>query len=304
VQIRGVNRAGTEAACIQGWGIFDGPHDQASIDAIKTFKVNAVRLPLNEDCWLSINGAPGQYSGDAYKQAIVEIVELLEKNDLLAILDLHWTAPGDAAATEQRPMPDADHALAFWGDVASTLGSHDNVIFEPFNEPYPDSNTDSDAAWECWQKGGSCPGVGYESAGMQAIVDSIRNTGAKNVILLGGVTYSNSLSQWLAHMPDDPEKNLGAAWHIYNFNACADAGCWDSNGAPVLAKVPVVATEIGENDCDGAFIEPLMSWLDAHGGGYVAWTWDTWGYCLDLIQSYDGKPTKYGQAYKDHLAKF
>ena len=30
VQVRGVNRSGTEYACIQGWGIFDGPSDAAS----------------------------------------------------------------------------------------------------------------------------------------------------------------------------------------------------------------------------------------------------------------------------------
>src|SRR5262249_56928217 len=56
VVLRGVDRSGTEYACVQGWGIFDGPSDAASVQAIASWHTNAVRVPLNEDCWLSING--------------------------------------------------------------------------------------------------------------------------------------------------------------------------------------------------------------------------------------------------------
>src|SRR5690348_1487953 len=56
VRLFGVNRSGTEYACIQGNGIFDGPNDDASLAAIRTWKANAVRVPMNEDCWLGIGG--------------------------------------------------------------------------------------------------------------------------------------------------------------------------------------------------------------------------------------------------------
>src|SRR5580700_8823358 len=55
VHLQGVNRSGTEYACVQGWGIFDGPNDAASIQAMTTWNVNIVRVLLNEDCWLDIN---------------------------------------------------------------------------------------------------------------------------------------------------------------------------------------------------------------------------------------------------------
>jgi endoglucanase len=58
LRLYGVNRSGSEYACQQGWGIFDGPSDDASIAAIKAWHVNAVRVPLNEDCWLGINLPP------------------------------------------------------------------------------------------------------------------------------------------------------------------------------------------------------------------------------------------------------
>src|SRR4051794_2252016 len=56
VRFRGVNRAGTEYACIQGWGIFDGPSGEESVKAMADWHLNAVRIPLNEDCWLDISG--------------------------------------------------------------------------------------------------------------------------------------------------------------------------------------------------------------------------------------------------------
>src|SRR5579859_6352006 len=58
VALHGVNRSGTEYACVQGFGPFDGPSDATSIAAIRSWNVNAVRIPLNEDCWLGINGEP------------------------------------------------------------------------------------------------------------------------------------------------------------------------------------------------------------------------------------------------------
>src|SRR5690349_11477424 len=48
VRLLGVNRSGTEYACAQGWGLFDGPSDLASVQAIAAWRANAVRVPLNE----------------------------------------------------------------------------------------------------------------------------------------------------------------------------------------------------------------------------------------------------------------
>ena len=60
VPAAGVNRSGGEFACVQGKGIWDGPVDQASVDAMKAWNIHAVRVPLNEECWLGdhVTGAP------------------------------------------------------------------------------------------------------------------------------------------------------------------------------------------------------------------------------------------------------
>ena len=63
VRLLGVDRSGLEYACVQGWGFSDGPTDAASIAAMRAWRINAVRVPLNEDCWLGINGVKPQYGG-------------------------------------------------------------------------------------------------------------------------------------------------------------------------------------------------------------------------------------------------
>jgi hypothetical protein len=265
--------------------------------------------------------------------AIQNYVNQLHKQHLIPILELHWVGPGTTLATKQLAMPDADHTPAFWTDVATTFAADDGVIFEPFNEPYPDNNKDTDAGWQCWRDGctinvygkvpaGSPAGTPppivqtYQAAGMQTLVDAIRAAGANQLVLLGGLEYSNALTQWLTYQPTDAQANLAAAWHVYNYNACKAASCWDMAPAAVAAAVPLVATEIGEDDCLGSFVSPLMQWLDQHGGGYLAWSWNAFGACMpasaqhsggqpySLIASYaSGTPNGgYAQAFHDHLA--
>src|SRR3954447_13611703 len=71
VRLHGVNYSGTEYACIQGWGVFDGPSDAAMVKAIASWHSNIVHIGLNEDCILGINGVSTQYSGANYMNAIV-----------------------------------------------------------------------------------------------------------------------------------------------------------------------------------------------------------------------------------------
>ena len=60
-------------------------------------------------------------------------------------------------------MPDRDHSIDFWKSVANQFSSNDKVIFELFNEPYPDSNKwNSDEGWKCWRDGGTCSGMNYQ----------------------------------------------------------------------------------------------------------------------------------------------
>ncbi len=301
----GVDRMGTEYSCPSG-NTFDGPVDQNSINAMLSWDVNIVRLPLNEDCWLGINGYPGGgLSASTYRQNYANYVNLLNQNGIIVIVDLHWTNSGGNQATGQQPMPDLDHAPAFWTSVANTFKSNSSVIFDLFNEPFG-------VSWSCWKNGstspnsGACNSTNFAVAGMQTLVNTVRNTGATNILMLGGLAYSNDLTGWLANEPSDPDHNLVASTHIYNFNACSNTSCWNSQIAPVAASVPVIAGELGENDCASSFISGLMTWLDQHSISYLAWTWtpDSCSGTPALISNYNGTATNYGQGYKNHLLSF
>ena len=310
VILHGVNRSGAEYACVQGWGFFDGPVDEASILAIKSWThVTAVRVPLNEACWNAESYVNPTYAGANYQKAVENYVNLLNANGIVAILDLHWTdglytgtssGCSSAQATCQKPMPDAAEAIPFWSSVATAFKGNDAVIFDLFNEPYASRATGATTSgWQCWLSGGTCAGIGYQVAGMQSMVNAVRSAGASNVLMLGGEEYSNDLSQWLAYEPTDPDGGLVASWHSYSNNTCDTQACWTSQVAPVMAKVPVIVGEMGEGDCGGAYIGPLTTWLNSANTGYLAWTWDAWGGCDNvLITDYNGDPTGYGAAYK------
>jgi len=311
-----VDRSGTEYDCVQGNGIFDGPSDQASITAMRSWGVTAVRVPLNEACWNAESYVDAAYAGASYQSAIEAYVNLLNDNGIVAILDLHWTdgaysgtSSGCASAEAicQKPMPDAAESVPFWTSVATAFKGNDAVIFDLFNEPYPSraDNFNETEGWQCWLNGGSsCVGISYPVAGMQTLVNAVRGAGANNVIMLGGIEYANDLTQWLTYEPADPDGNLVASWHSYNFNTCSTQSCWTSQVAPVAAKVPVVAGEIGENDCADTYIDPLMTWLDSASISYLAWAWNADFNCSQgpgLITDYDGAPTAYGAGYEAHL---
>ncbi len=200
-------------------------------------------------------------------------------------------------------MPDAAEAIPFWTSVANTFKGNDAVIFDLFNEPYASRADNSNTAegWQCWETGSPCTGISYPVAGMQQMINAVRSAGANNVLMLGGEEYSNDLTDWLQYEPTDPDHNLVASWHSYNFNTCSTQSCWTSEVAPVAASVPVVAGEIGESDCAGTYITPLTTWMESAGISFLAWSWNADFACSSgpgLITDYAGTPTAYGSAYK------
>jgi endoglucanase len=307
VRLVGVNRSGTEYSCViggaQGAGIFSGPSDAASIAAMASWRINAVRVPLNEDCWLGINGVNPAYSGRSYRDAIVAYVERLNRAGLVAILDLHWNAPGTVLSEGQQVMADADHSPALWTSVATTFLADLGVMFDLYNEP-------KDISWECWRSGCVTP-LGWRTAGMQSLIDVVRATGATQPIVASGLNYANDLSRWLSAGLTDPLHQLVAGLHMYNTGPpgyCNARPCWDATVAPVAARVPVVTTEMGEFDQGSTFVTGYLDWAEGQARigrdvSYVAWSWDV---ALgvggpSLVSSYDGVPTAFGSGVRTYF---
>jgi hypothetical protein len=347
IRLLGVNHPSSEYACVDGFGYNDGHQDDADAAAVASWDANAVRVPLNEDCWLGINGQPNSSQGPpqpltaaGYQQSVEDYVKDLNAHGLYAILDLHWTAPGAAVANGQEPMPDS-HSAVFWQSVATTFKSNPAVVFDVFNEPFdptdPKSGDDPDPAhtvsWDCWENGGCATsayttndsgtvrtGSVYQVVGMQTLVDTIRNVGATQPVMVGGLDYANDLTQWADHAPNDPLNQEAASFHNYQGKNCDNVSCWNSQIAPIAANVPVVTGEFDEdnyteakcaNHTPSTFDTDYMTWADQHGVGYLAWGWwvlsqsekdDAGCSAFYLLNDYDGTPAPpNGTILHDHL---
>jgi endoglucanase len=302
VHLHGVNRSGLEYACIQGWGIFDGPSDDASITAIASWHSNIVHIGLNEDCILGINGVAPQYSGANYMNAVTGFVNRLHAHNLYAEVSLMWAAPGSQQALDHPQILDADHAPAALQAIANAFKNDPNTIIGLQSEPH-------DIGWACWKNGGGSCSVGYTALGMQGALNAVRSTGATNVVTASGINWANDISQWLTNRPTDATGQLMAETHVYGNNACATTSCMNSEMAPVAAVVPLVFGETGEtydaSSCGSTNIQRLMGWADAHGVGYQAWVWNDWGNCSALISDYDGTPANaYATWVRNHYLTF
>lgn len=213
LQLRGVNRSGTEYACTsssdgtpgkRGYAIFDGPtyqsagdvkQDRSVLDAMQAWGVNAVRIPLSDACWFG-EKAPAlnpKYAGGTYRDAIMTFVRQLADRGMVAILSLHVAStmpasnlgPQYGGSPVLLPMPEATQGPEFWKDVVQELAKIGarNVIYDVFNEPHLEDavfpvGAPRDA-WGCWRSGCELldptrPGETYRSAGMDQLVDTIR----------------------------------------------------------------------------------------------------------------------------------
>ena len=305
VQLRGVSRAGFEYACVQDRPIADGPVDDASIAAMTRWGINAVRLTLNGPCWLGDPLVPPRRRGPVYRAAVVDLVQRLHRHGLVVMLSLQWDAAGPAAVrTGQLPMPDAVRGPAFWSSVAATFRAQDGVGFELYSEPYS-------VSWSCWRDGCLVPPTqvpgkpavpAYRAAGMQQLVDAVRNAGARQPLLVSGLAWGNDLSGWSGHVPRDPLRSLVASIHVYDRTRCHDEPCWTATRA-ATAGAPLVASELGDHTCTGALAVRFARWADQHDASYLAWTWNPWDCTTGpaLLKDWSGAPTPYGAAWREQL---
>lgn len=193
VQFIGMNRSGSEYRCIgfdglsslppdpsKDTSIFEGPTDLESINDMKKWNINVVRIPLNEMCWLGLDpdfttqanhygqvdqatflSRYRQFSGTAYQQQVKAYVDLLTANGIAAMLEIHWSAPARYLAKNQAPMLDRDNSITTWKSIATMFKGNDMVVFDLHNEPYPIDNQDPEdnSAWECWRDGATAADV-------------------------------------------------------------------------------------------------------------------------------------------------
>jgi endoglucanase len=285
---------------------------------VKAAGFNAARIPLNASNWTgACDGGSGQPAA-YYRSIVQKTISDATGAGLFVLVDLHWSSSAvynGGCAIGQPGFADADHALPFWKDIADLYKSNPAVIFELFNESYGSNTYDNwvhgtgpyfpgpDAI--VLRDGGNftplyvqyngavqptpapppvaagkvfSTGKTYQVAGMQAMVDTIREEGAGNLILSAPIGWAGEIEVWLGAQPTDPIGQLGASWHIYEY---------DKGQSPALevlnAGFPIVVTETqGLSAVGGA------SWVQSMGIGCGWWlagnTWDGGALSFDATQ--------------------
>jgi endoglucanase len=323
VRLIGVNRSGSEYACSgddgqggHGYAFFQGPVSDRAIKAMKTWKVNAVALPLNEACWLGgFNLLKPQFSGEPYRAAIEGYVNRLNAHGIYVVLRLSGSGPGQhvygaAPGDSEMPMADADHSLDFWRSVAARFRDNHGVLFHAFDEPHKISSACARDGCPVNADGSDGePRFGpYQAVGHQAIVDAIRSTGATQPIIVSGIDFAGDLSHWQQFMPTDPLHRLAVGWNSFDYSGNFAAS------KPYLRSLsrsfPIVVGGFGDTDCNSDYSTKLMRFADGLGISYLAWTWNTvadYGGCENALlgpkrSAYlTGHPSGFGRGVRKHF---
>jgi hypothetical protein len=100
---------------------------------------------------------------------------------------------------------------------------------------------------------------GFHSVGMQALVDAVRGTGAKNIVVAGGLDWAYDLSGVVNGFALDEKGGHGLMYaaHIY-----AKKTDWRGKVLAAAEKYPVIVSELGANTKKFTFM-PAESQEDA-----------------------------------------
>ena len=137
VQLRGVNRAAFESRCTyDDTGFNDGPVDQASVTAMKSWKINAVRVTLNDQCWLGVNGLPAGGNAAGYRSAVLAYISASAEERPLRDARGRSLRPRRAEVDADR-LHAGPRATCRPSGAASRLGAQETtrgIVFDPVTE--------------------------------------------------------------------------------------------------------------------------------------------------------------------------
>lgn len=270
VVLRGVNRSGAYNTT--------NPDRLSRYDfeQIKAWGANSVRITIGQYVYL-----PGCPAYDPATAGIIdEAVSWATDLGMVAILDLQWSAP-TCDTNGLNPMPDP-RSKVLWETLASRYAQHPLVAFDLFNEPHSVSD-------QVWAHGGTArtaSGVSYTAIGMKELYDTVRGTGAQNLVFIGGPDYA---SRWPTTAPLTGTSNVVYAVHAYNCDS--PSSCTYGTGSSWLLDRfvepgkthPIMVTEFGWPTSDAReatqFNNGVIQFAERQGWGWMPWSWQVNGNC-------------------------
>ena len=272
VLLRGVNAASME------WTSNGEGHILDTVRvAIKDWHANIIRLPLSQDRWFG--KAPEQTdAGVAYRALVKQVVETCAAQNCYVIFDLQWNDAGEWGKNiGQHILPD-ENSVTFWKDCAATYKNNPAILFDLYNEPH-------DVSWDLWRDGGTVTEKDrklgdrtYKGVGLQTLLNTVRDTGAMNVVIAGGLDWSYDFSGILAGRQLSDPKGHGVVYdnHAYPFKG-ETVQKWITRMETAVKVLPVFVGEFGSDPKGGAgetgeqWIRHVLQVLNDHHWNYTAW---------------------------------
>jgi hypothetical protein len=244
----------------------------------RDWNANVIRLSVNQRFWLT--GSAHFSAG--YAPEVARVITAIEQAGMDVILDNHGSGSPF--------MADAD-SVVFWREVATVYRGDPHVLFELFNEP-------NQISWDVWLNGGNAPS-GPTVHGMQELYNTVRSTGATNLVVIGGLNWAYDLSGVPTHRVVG--NNIVYNTHPYNYPGKQPSN-WDSGFGLLAETDPVIATEFGNYDCTKDYYQAFVRYAHVHHISWSAWAWFPGGCGFPAIVSdWNGTPNASGQVVKDAL---
>ena len=273
--------------------------------AVDDWKSTIIRLPVKESYWFGRE--PEQTDGGAaYRKLVDDAITMVANRGAYVLLDLH-----------RFRAPKSEHA-EFWTAAATVYRDHPAVLFDLFNEPHGMS-------WEVWRDGGfvaekttpadedtfltpeekAKSARGFQSIGMQKLIDAVRATGAKNIVVPGGLDWAYDLSGIAQGYELEERGGNGLIYstHIYPWKSN-----WKEKVLVVAAKHPILVGEVGcdikkmdfipaENQEDPYTWAPdMLGFLQQHGLHWTAFSFHP-GASPVMLTGWDYTPTPFWGAF-------
>ena len=185
------------------------------------WRCNAVRIAMYTE---EISGyTTRSYYASEAKKKVTDGVANATSLGMYVIIDWHILHDGN-------PQTHQSEAIAFFKEMAEKYRNYSNVIFELCNEPNGGANWQSNIKPYC-----------------QAVVNTIRAAGAKNLVICGTGTWSQDIDKVLGNRLSDANclytlhfyANTHTDWLRQRLQNCYNSG------------LPVLVTEFGTCDASG-----------------------------------------------------
>jgi endoglucanase len=218
----------------------------------------------------------------SYRRELLEAFKLARAAGLVVIPSMD--AQGENGVEGLPCMPD-ESAVRAWKELAPSLVNDPGVMFELFDEPCGTTKPEDRAKW---------------AASTQAIIDALRQLGAKNILLVDGLHYARSIDGLPGLLHDPLSNRMAMSVHPYLSKGWfVSEDQWEREFGAEAGKFPVIASEWNATPKSGcidattpALSLKLIRYLQKKKIGLIGWAIDS--HAGKLVQDHTAfQPTNY-----------